>query len=993
MKPAHSQPSGETVQSPQPGDDGRTPDLRDQQPATPGPSSAEIDVPESLRGWDRYEVRALIGIGGMGRVYRAWDPRLRREVALKFLRGGDPAVESRFEREAQTQARLQHQNVCAVYEVGRHDGLPYIAMQLVSGKTLREGAKDLTVRERVRVMHDVAEAVHAAHRLSFVHRDIKPANILLERGDEGPTPYVTDFGLARDLGTPGMTQAGAIVGTPQYMAPEQVRGETDKLGPRTDVYGLGATLYDALAGVPPFSGTSNLQTLYKTLNHDAPPLRTWNAELPAALEAVVMKCLEKKAERRYGSARELADELQRWLNGEQVLAKPQGPLQRVARRVWRSKALLASLATLVLAIAVPALLALRDRGEPAIVAVADFVNETHDPDLDGLSGMMITSLEQSQRLNVLTRSRLRDLLRQHGGRTIEGIDEALGREAAQLANADALLLATIRKFEELYRIELQAIDPRTQRTLFSAKEEGRGKASVPAMIDRLSDAARPRLRARPPDEQNNVAQVTTESLEAYQHYFHGEELIEKLRFREAQVALRKAIDADRHFALAYYRLGYAAMWLKDAPTALQNVERAAKLIRRVPERERYLILALRDTLTGHGMDAVEQYQKCLQRFPEEKEAAFNLGDLAFHSGHYGPAEGYFRRTLELDAGNERALQHLVSLYQLTGRSADMLEVAQRYAAKVGTPSAHSALGRAQSAAGDLAAAQKTHEAAQKLFPESPVPTSDLAALGAFRGDFAASQAAWGALVADGRPWEWRRLGLQTQAEAETVAGRAAKAFATLDKLAGEALVAGDIEMAMHARAMQGFNAVHLTQDLTAAKAAIAASHNDKLPDPLLGYVYPYVGDFVPYAAMLRSLGDVLTDVEVRAFTRRLRGEHAASIDDFRELVSKTPYQDVLLHELGQAQLAAHQNEAAVETFRRLIASYPSATEQGLGLTVGVRSRALLGLSIGLDRLGQTRASAEAVHKLLALWNDADPGLPDLVEAKARAARLRLAPGK
>ena len=986
-----TKPSGDAPHAPRPEDAGATPDLRDLPAADAGPSSAELEIPEALRKWERYEVRSLLGIGGMGRVYKAWDPLLRREVALKFLRGGDPAVEARFEREAQTQARVQHKNVCAVYEVGRHDGLPYIAMQLVAGKTLREGAKAMDLRERVRVMRDVAEAVHAAHKLSFVHRDIKPANILLEQTDEGPIPYVTDFGLARDLGTPGMTQAGAIVGTPQYMAPEQVRGETDKLGPRTDVYGLGATLYDALAGVPPFSGTSNLQTLYKTLNDDAPPLRTWNAELPAALEAVVMKCLEKKAERRYGSARELAEELQRWLSGEQVLARPQGALHRAARRVWRSKALLASLCTLVLAIAVPALLALRDRGEPAIVAVADFVNETHDADLDGLSGMLITSLEQSQRLSVLTRSRLRDLLRQHGGKGAEGgIDESLGREAARLANADALLIATIRKFDNLYRIELQAVDPRTQRTLFSAKEEGTGKAAVPAMIDRLSDAARPKLKARPPDEQNNVAQVTTESLEAYQHYFHGEELIEKLRFREAEVAFRKAIDADRHFALAYYRLGYAAMWLKDAGTALQNVERAAKLIRRVPERERFLILALRATLTGHGMDAVDQYQKCLQRFPDEKEAAFNLGDLAFHSGHYGPAEGYFRRTLELDAGNERALQHLVWLYQLTGRTGDMLEIARRYANKVGTAQAHSTFGRSQAAAGDLAAALQTHESAQKLFPDSPLPASDLASLAAFRGDFAAAQLAATSMLAEGKPWEWIRLGLQVQAEAETLAGRAAKAHSTLDRLAGQALAAGDIETAMHARAMQGFNAVHLTQDLAAAKAAIEASHADKLPDPLLGYVYPYVGDFVPYAAMLRSLGDVLTDVEVRAFTRRLRGEHAASIDDFRELVQKTPYQDVLLHELGQAQLQAHQNEAAVETFRRLIASYPGATDQGLGLTAAVRSRALLGLAIGLDRLGQTKPAAEAVHRLLGLWNDADPGLPDLVEARARAAKLKLA---
>ena len=988
MKPAQFSPDsdGETTEDAPASPQSLTPDLGQHDPRAP---SVELDVPESLRGWDRYEVRALIGVGGMGRVYKAWDPNLKRFVALKFLRGGDPAVEARFEREAQTQARVHHEHVCAVYEVGRHDGQPYIAMQLVEGKTLRDGAKDLDLRQRVQVMRDVAEAVHAAHKLSLVHRDIKPANILLERGEDGVRPYVTDFGLARDMGGPGMTQAGAIIGTPQYMAPEQVRGETDQLGPRTDVYGLGATLYDALAGVPPFSGTSNLQTLYRTLNDDAPPLRKWNASLPVALEAVVMKCLEKKAERRYATARELADDLQRWLEGEPVQARPQGPIRRAARKLVQSKALLASLATLILAAAVPALLALRDRGDPATVAVADFVNETHDPDLDGLSGMLITSLEQSQRLSVLTRARLRDLLRQHGGSAGEGrIDEGLGREAARLANADALLVATIRKFDDLYRIELQAVDPRTQQALFSAKEEGRGKASVPAMIDRLSDQARPKLRARPLDAAQNVAAVTTESLEAYQHYFRGEELIEKLRFREAQAALKKAIEADRHFALAYYRLGYAAMWLKDAGTALQNVERAAKLIRRVPERERYLILALQATLTGKGLEAVEQYQKCLMRFPQEKEAAFNLGDLGFHSGHYGPAEGYFRRTLELDAGNERALQHLVWLYQLTGRTSDMLEVARRYAAKVATPTAYAALGRALAAAGDLEASALAHANARKLFPDSFLADAELSALAAYRGDFNLARAAAAPLLAEGRPWEARRLGLQANAEAETLAGRAANAHATLERLTGEALQQSDVETAMQARAMQGFNAVHLRHDLEAAKAAIAASLADKLPDPLLGFIYPYVGQFGPYAAMLKSLGDPLVDVEVRAFTRRLRGEHAQAIDDFRELSMRSPYQDVLWHELGQSQLAAHQNEGAAETFRKVLASYPAVTSTGLGLTVSVRARAQLGLAVALERLGQTRAAGDAAAKLLARWSDADPNLPDLADAKARAARLK-----
>jgi tetratricopeptide (TPR) repeat protein len=985
QQPGRSERAGEPGQA-QPA----TPDVVNSGDGGPERSEPDMEVPESLRNWARYQVLELIGVGGMGRVYKAWDPQLKRNVALKFLRGGDAAVETRFEREAQAQARVHHKNVCAVYEVGRHDGHPYISLQLVDGRTLRDAAPGLDVRDCVRVMRDVAEAVHSAHRLSLVHRDIKPANILVEKSDEGWFPYVTDFGLARDLQGPGMTQAGAIIGTPQYMAPEQVRGETDKLGPRTDVYGLGATLYDALAGAPPFSGTSNLQTLYKSLNDDAPPLRKWKRDLPPALEAVVMKCLEKRPERRYGSARELADDLQRWLDGEPVLARPQGPLRRAFRRALRNHALLASLATLLVVGAVVGILAARDAGQPATVAVADFVNETHDADLDGLSGMLITSLEQSHRLSVLTRGRLRDLLRQHGGDGGEGpIDEAQGREAAKLANADALLVATIRKFDDLYRIELQAQDPRgAQPSLFTLNEEGHGKAAVPSLIDRLSEQARRRLRPRAPDSGTNVAAVTTESLEAYQHYFRGEDLIEKLRFREAQGAFRRAIEADPHFALAYYRLGYAAMWLKDAATALQNVDRAARLINRVPERERYLILAVRATLTGRGAEAVEEYRKCLQRFPQEKEATFNLGDLAFHSGHYGPAEAYLRRTIELDAANERSLQHLVWTFQLTGRQNEMVEMARLYAAKVNTPVAHGTLGRALAAAGRLAAAREAHAHARRLFPDSPLYASDLSALAAWQGDTVAAREAAAPLLADGQSWEARKLGLQALAEAQTVGGQANGAHQTLELLAAESMAAGDPEVAMVARAMQGFNAVHLTQDLKSARAAVEASHAQGLPDPLLGFVYPYIGEFTRYAAMLRSLGDTLTDLEVRAFTRRLHGEHPAAAEDFKELASRTPFQDVLLHEAAQSQLRSQQDEKAAETFRKVLDGWPNVTAPGLGLTVAVRHRALHGLSVALERLGQQRPALDAAEKLLARWEDADPTLPDLVDAKARVARLK-----
>ncbi|MGE5049125.1 MAG: serine/threonine-protein kinase, partial [Deltaproteobacteria bacterium] len=281
------------------------------------PTPKEVQaLPQS----ERYEIRAVVGSGGMGKVFKAFDRKLKRLVALKFLRGADASLEKRFLQEAQAQARVDHPNVCKVYEVGRIGEEPYIAMQYIEGRTLREAARDLTVRQKLLVLRDVSLAVHAAHRLGLVHRDIKPANIIIEERPEGPRPFVTDFGLARDLESPGDTVQGALLGTPQYMAPEQANGELHRLDARTDVYGLGATLYEALTLRPPFDGPTQLQTLYRMLHEDPAPPRSLVADLPQDVESVALKCLEKDPARRYPGADALADELQRLIDGDPVRA-------------------------------------------------------------------------------------------------------------------------------------------------------------------------------------------------------------------------------------------------------------------------------------------------------------------------------------------------------------------------------------------------------------------------------------------------------------------------------------------------------------------------------------------------------------------------------------------------------------------------------------------------------------------------------------------------
>jgi tetratricopeptide (TPR) repeat protein len=313
----------------------------------------ETERRETFTSIGRYRLMEELGRGGMGVVYHAFDPQLGREVALKVLLDqGFASAEARerFMREAHVAARLSHPNIIPVFDTGEHEGKVYLAMQFIEGAAL-DRAK-LGPREAVSAVRDAARAVHAAHEEGIVHRDLKPANLMVDRAGR---VYVTDFGLARRVESgASLTLSGTVVGTPAYMPPEQATGKATDA--RSDVYALGATLYEVLTGKPPFSGATPLETLKAvTLDEPVPP-RRHNAEISKGLEAVVLKAMDKKPEGRYPTAAAFADDLDRWLRGEEVHAPVRGTVYRLRKKVvrhrWRviSGALAVALAGAILVI-------------------------------------------------------------------------------------------------------------------------------------------------------------------------------------------------------------------------------------------------------------------------------------------------------------------------------------------------------------------------------------------------------------------------------------------------------------------------------------------------------------------------------------------------------------------------------------------------------------------------------------------------------------------
>jgi tetratricopeptide (TPR) repeat protein len=293
-----------------------------------------------------YEIRSELGRGGMGVVYQAWHVPLKRIVALKVIAAGRLAgAESlrRFRAEAEAAARLQHPYIVQIHEVGKADGVPFYSMEYVSGGSLDQRMRrtPYSFREAAEIVEKLAAAVQSAHAAGIVHRDLKPSNVLLTVDGQ---PKITDFGLAKQLDRVQeadlQTRTGAILGTPSYMAPEQAAGQGRAIGPATDVYSLGAILYEVLTGRPPFRGADYLQTLEQVRTREPLSPARLQPGIPQDLTTICLKCLEKAPANRYASAQELAADLQRFLAGEPIHARPAGKLERglkwVRRKPWQT---------------------------------------------------------------------------------------------------------------------------------------------------------------------------------------------------------------------------------------------------------------------------------------------------------------------------------------------------------------------------------------------------------------------------------------------------------------------------------------------------------------------------------------------------------------------------------------------------------------------------------------------------------------------------------
>src|ERR1041385_464607 len=407
-----------------------------------------------------YQLLEVIGRGGQGVVYRARQKSLNRTVALKVIGLGHWATDGhlkRFRREAEAAASLDHSGIVPIYEVGERDGSCYFSMKLVEGGQLDNVAnrEPMPIRRAVELIAKVARTVHYAHEHNILHRDIKPGNILLDQKGE---PHLTDFGLARLVETEStVTRTMEVLGTPSYMAPEQAVGNNEVLSSVTDVYGLGAVLYQLLTGHPPFAGGTTYETIKLLLDTEPRQPRLWNSKIDRDVSTICLKCLEKDPKRRYPSALALAEDLERWLKHEPILARHAGIITRGrkwTRRNPTSAVLAASLAAL--AVAVGWIISKSDLVQPPLttgIAVLPFENLSDDKEhaffADGVQDDILTKLAKVADLKVISRT---SVMQYRGKQNAREIGDAL--------RVSHVLEGTVRRSGEKVHVNAQLIDTR-----------------------------------------------------------------------------------------------------------------------------------------------------------------------------------------------------------------------------------------------------------------------------------------------------------------------------------------------------------------------------------------------------------------------------------------------------------------------------------------------------------------------------------------------------
>jgi tetratricopeptide (TPR) repeat protein/predicted Ser/Thr protein kinase len=599
----------------------------------------------------RYEIVRLLGQGGMGAVYQAHDKELERQVAIKVIRAdmaANPEILRRFKQELILARQITHKNVIRIFDLGQADGIKFITMEYIEGENLQSvlrGKKKLEPAQAANILAQVCRALEAAHNEGVIHRDLKPQNIMLDKSGRA---FVMDFGIARSMLGDGMTQTGALIGTPDYMSPEQAKGQS--LDARSDLFSVGIIFYEMLSGQVPFDADTTMGKLWKRTNEPARPLDELDKTIPRPLSDIVRKCLEIDPQKRFARAAELLQHIEMWQGpgaGTRVVTLPAAAVPSYAK--WAAAGLVAVLIAGGLyfrsKISAPPIAP----HAPVTLLIADFDNKTGDSVFDGtLEPMLGIALEGAPFISSFNRGQAKkDAARLQPGAA--HMDASLAQLVAVREGVNAVVTGSITQDGSGYKVYVATLDPATGKSILTEQRSASNKQDVLAAAGKLAESIRKGLGDTTPEsaQQSAAETFSAGSLEAAHAYAVGQDFQQAAKWDDALKAYTQAIEMDPNLGRAY--AGTAAIYanLGKRQEAEKYYGLAMSHIDRMTDREKYRTRSGYYLFMRNQPKAMEELTALVSQYPADTAGHANLALAYFYSRNMNKALEEQKRALQI----------------------------------------------------------------------------------------------------------------------------------------------------------------------------------------------------------------------------------------------------------------------------------------------------------------------------------------------------------